>query len=156
MTDPLSLLPPANCIERTATIAEMDTRAAAQRWADTWQQSWSARTTEPIVALYAPDAEYLVSPFREPNIGPEGARVYLNRVLAEESEVTARFGEPIVDGDRAAVQWWANYVEAGRPITLAGTSVLRFNDDGLVTDEWDAWEEIEGRRSPASNWGRAR
>jgi hypothetical protein len=141
-------------LDAAATIAAVDTRAAAQRWADTWQRSWNANEVEPIVALYAPDAEYLVSPFREPNIGPEGARVYLNRVLAEERQVSSRFGEPIVDGHRAAVQWWATYMEGDRYITLAGTSVLRFNDDGLVVDEWDAWEGIEGHRTPADNWGR--
>lgn len=133
----------------------METRDAAQRWADTWQRNWNGRNVEPIVALYAPDAEYAVSPFREPGLGPEGVRVYLNRVFAEESDVSSRFGEPIVDGDRAAVQWWATYLEAGRYITLAGTSVLRFDDQGLVVDEWDTWEEIEGHRTPADSWARA-
>jgi predicted SnoaL-like aldol condensation-catalyzing enzyme len=133
----------------------MNTRRAAQRWADTWQRSWNANHPEPIVALYAPEAVYTVSPFREPNMGHDGARAYLTEVLAEEGQVAARFGEPIVDGSRAAVQWWATFVEEGRDITLAGTSVLRFNDDGLVTDEWDAWEEIESHRSPPEGWGTA-
>jgi len=134
----------------------VETRDAARRWADTWQRNWSARNAEPIAALYAPDAEYSVSPSREPNIGPEGARVYLNRVFGEESEISSRFGEPIVDGNRAAIQWWATYVEAGRYITLAGTSVLQFNDDGLVIDEWDTWEEMDGHHTPDDGWGRPR
>lgn len=133
----------------------METRAAAQRWADTWQRNWIAGRPEPIAALYGPGASYAVSPFREPNIGPEGALAYVSRVLSEESDVTAHFGEPIVDGRRAAIQWWATYVEAGGDITLAGTSVLRFDADGLVIDEWDAWEEMHGRRSPDDGWGRA-
>ena len=134
----------------------METRDAAQRWADTWRQSWNANDTDAIVALYAPGATYAVSPFREPNIGPQGAQSYLARVLAEESNVDARFGNPIVDGARAAVQWWATYVEDGRNISLAGTSVLTFDDDGLVADEWDAWEEVEGHRAPPDGWGQAR
>jgi hypothetical protein len=149
----IRLLPSPSC--HAGTLPAVETRDAAQRWADTWQRNWNGRNVEPIVALYAPDAEYAVSPFREPGLGPEGVRVYLNRVFAEESDVSSRFGEPIVDGDRAAVQWWATYLEAGRYITLAGTSVLRFDDEGLVVDEWDTWEEIEGHRTPADSWGRA-
>lgn len=143
-------------LRQAVSICAMDTRAAAQRWADTWQRSWNANDPEPIVALYAQDATYTVSPFREPNIGPAGARQYLIRVLAEESNVQSQFGDPIVDGRRASVQWWATYIEDGRPLTLAGTSVLSFNDDGLVSDEWDAWEEIEGHRTPVDGWGRPR
>lgn len=131
----------------------MDTRAAAKSWADTWQRSWNASDPEPIIALYAPDAIYTVSPFREPNIGTQGARAYLMRVLAEESAVDAQFGEPIVDGRRAAVQWWATFLEDGRRTTLAGTSVLRFNDHGLVVDEWDAWDQADGLVEPPARWG---
>jgi hypothetical protein len=40
-------------------------------------------------------------------------------------------------------------------VTLAGTSVLRFDNDGLVVDEWDAWEEVEGHLTPPNGWGRA-
>jgi hypothetical protein len=133
----------------------MDTRSAARRWAETWRRNWVARDPEPIVALYAPDANYAVSPFSQPNNGREGARTYLERVLNEEMNVEAWFAEPIVDGERAAVQWWATYVEDGHDVSLAGTSVLRFDDHGLVTDEWDAWEQVDGHRAPPQKWSRA-
>ena len=41
-------------------------------------------------------------------------------------------------------------------MTYAGTSTLRFDADGLVLDEWDTWNEAEGRHEPADGWGRAR
>jgi hypothetical protein len=44
-----------------------------------------------------------------------GVRSYLARNFTVESEVECRFDEPIADGDRAAVQWWASWVEAGNP-----------------------------------------
>ena len=64
----------------------------------------------------------------------------------------AWFGQPIVDGDRAAVAWWASLTEDGREITLAGTSLLRFDADGLVADEWDTWNQADGRVAPTSGW----
>ena len=131
----------------------MDTRAAARRWADTWQRCWTTGEADEIAALYAPEGRYSTGPFREPYIGPAGALAYLRPVFAEESNVESRFGDPIVDGDRAAVQWWASLTEPDREVTYAGTSTLRFDADGLVTDEWDSWNETEGRREPPAGWG---
>ena len=63
--------------------------------------------------------------------------------------------EPIVAGDRAAVSWWASLLENGREMTLAGTSVLRFDGDGLVIEQWDAWNQADERRQPP-DWSPAR
>lgn len=130
-----------------------DTLAAARTWASTWQRCWEALAPDPIVALYAEDAIFSSHPAREPHHGRAGVREYVKDAFADESDVRAWFDEPIVDGDRAAVRWWAALREAGEEVTLAGTSVLRFDEDGLVTDQWDAWHLIPGRNEPPSGWG---
>jgi hypothetical protein len=127
----------------------MDTRDATRRWADTWRWAWEALDAPAIEALYAADVEYISAPFRD----SEAPRDYLARAFGGEEGVRAWFGDPIVDGERAAVQWWAALTENGREITLAGTSVLRFDDRGLVVSQWDAWDEIAGRRDPPPGWG---
>jgi len=111
-----------------------------------------ANQPEPIIALYGDGASYGTAPFREPRMGQSGARDYLAPVLAAQQNVRAWFGEPIVDGDRAAVAWWAIATEEGRLITYAGVSLLRFDEDGLVIDEWDAWNMVEGEREPTPGW----
>jgi hypothetical protein len=126
----------------------MDARDAARRWAETWQRAWEALDRPAVEALYAPDADYVSAPFR----ASEPPTAYLARAFAGESDVRARFGDPIVDDDRAAVQWWATLIEDGRAITLAGTSVLRFDARGVVVSQWDAWDEIEGHREPPAGW----
>src|SRR5919108_6001347 len=126
----------------------METRDAARRWAQTWQRAWEALDAPAIGALYARDADDVGAPFR----ASEAPMSYVERAFAEESEVRAWFGDPIVDGDRAAVQWWATLTEDGRGITLAGTSVLRFDAQGLVVSQWDAWGELDGRREPPAGW----
>jgi hypothetical protein len=53
---------------------------------------------------------------------------------------------PVVDGDRAAVDWWAVVTGAdGSVETLAGTSLLRFSDEGLVVEQRDVWASATGR-----------
>jgi hypothetical protein len=37
----------------------------------------------------------------------------------------------------------ASWIENGHPVTLAGTTVLAFDDDGLVVDYRDYWNQEE-------------
>jgi hypothetical protein len=129
----------------------MDTDNAAGRWAATWERAWTAGDVDAIVALYAPTAIYRSHPHREPEVG--GARGYVSRTFAEETRVQCRFGAPIAAGDRAAVEWWASFDEMGTDITLSGTTVLRFDVDGLVVDHVDYWVQGEGRLPPFTAWG---
>ena len=132
--------------------AVTDIREAAARWARTWTEAWQALDVEPIVALYAPDATFSTEPFREAYRGHPGVREYVTRAFAEEEGPRVWVSEPIVDGNRAAISWWAALREDDGDATLAGTSVLRYDDDGLVTEQWDAWNVLAEKRSPPSDW----
>jgi hypothetical protein len=132
----------------------VDTAAAAQRWAETWQRAWPERDADAIVALYADSVPYRALAFREPDQGLVGVRGYLEREFEVEQEIECRFGKPIVGGDRAAVEWWASWVEDGVPLTLAGATVLRFDADGLVIDHRDYWNQLERREPPYAGWTR--
>ncbi len=112
----------------------VDTRLAAQRWAQVWERGWPEHDVAVISALYAEGAFWQQHPFREPEPG------YLARVFAEEESAQCRFGPPIVDGDQAAVPWSAQTTLAdGGTEDLAGVSLLRFRADGLVVEERDFW-----------------
>jgi ketosteroid isomerase-like protein len=119
----------------------VETTAAARRWAEVWREAWAALDPEPIVALYAGDALFLSQPFRE----PESAAEYVRRELAEEQWAEPWFGEPLVDGDRAAVEWHAFVREDGLDVTLAGVSLLRFDAAGLCVEQRDTFAVVEGR-----------
>ncbi|MGD0701595.1 MAG: nuclear transport factor 2 family protein [Trebonia sp.] len=112
----------------------MDTREAAQRWADVWERGWREHDADAINALYAEGALWQQHPFREPEQG------YLDRVFAEEESAQCQFGTPIVDGDQAAVRWSAQTrLTDGSTEDLAGVSLLRFRPDGLVVEHRDFW-----------------
>lgn len=133
-----------------------DPREQARRWAATWQRGWEDGELESIVGLYASEATFSSQPFREIHRGRAGVREYVAGAFADESDVRARFAEPIVEGDRACVQWWAGLIEGGEEMTLAGTSVLRFDADGLVLEQSDTWNQAAGRRDPPAGWARQR
>ena len=91
--------------------------------------------------------------FASRDLGLTGVRRYLSVNFAIEDEIECWFGEPVVGGHRAAVEWWATWVEGGERLTLAGTTLLRFGDDGLVVDHRDYWNEIDRREPPYERWG---
>lgn len=130
----------------------MEATAAARRWAETWLRAWPDRDVDAIVALYADAASYRALAFREPHLGLAGVRSYLDENFGAESEIECWFGEPLVSGDRAAVEWWGTWVEEGQRLTLAGTTLLQFDDAGRVVDHRDYWNQVERREPPYAGW----
>jgi hypothetical protein len=104
-----------------------------------------------IASVYAEGATYRSHPMREPE--PGSALGYVSREFAREDRIECRFGSPIASGDRAAVEWWATWVEDGRHVTLAGATVLRFDEVGRVVEHVDYWVERDGRIEPFATWG---
>jgi hypothetical protein len=126
----------------------METAEAARRWADVWQTAWPARDLEAIAAMYAEHAKYRALAFRPPDLGVAGVRDYLTRTFATESHIVCRFGTPVVQGDRAAVEWWASWDENDAPVTLAGATLLTFDSSGQIIDHRDYWNDATGRVRP--------
>jgi uncharacterized protein (TIGR02246 family) len=133
----------------------MDPREAADRWAATWTAAWKAHDVEAVVALYAEDCVHRSAPFRPPHRGRQGVRDYVAGAFADEQAVEeVRFGTPVVQGDRACVEYWARFRdEHGAPATLAGCGFARFDGDGLVTEVRDYWHLEAGDRPPPEGWG---
>jgi hypothetical protein len=126
--------------------------ASARTWAATWSTSWPRKDKGAIAALYADSATYRALAFREPRSGIAGVNGYLEVVFGEEDEIECWFGDPIVDGDRAAVQWWASWVEEAQAVTMAGVTILRFDDEGKVSEHRDYWNQIDSRVNPYAGW----
>ena len=128
----------------------MTTDEAAKRWAAVWSMAWPAADVEAIVALYAPNAIFQSHPFRD----PQSPREYVEAVFGDQAQAECRFGRPLVAGDRAAVSWWGVIVSRDRSTeSVAGTSLLRFDTDGLVLEQRDAWAG-EPRRRELPDWAR--
>ncbi len=121
----------------------MDTETAVRRWVAGWSQAWPGGDAARVAALYADGAVFFSHPFRE----AQAPKEYALWAFGEQSEATCRFGEPVVSGDRAAVDWCAVIIGVdGSVETVAGTSLLRFAADGLVLEQRDAWSGEPGRR----------
>jgi hypothetical protein len=128
----------------------VDADAAARRWIDAWSRAWRELDADLLEPIYAPDASHRSHPFRAPRNPLE----YAGWAFAEEEgQPEVWMGEPFVAGERAAIEWWASVIENGEQVTLAGTSIVRFDADGRVTEQHDYWGQADGRVPPWAGWG---
>jgi uncharacterized protein (TIGR02246 family) len=133
-------------------MAETEMNAAL--WIAAYERAWREKDAEGVLRLFTEDAVYRSSPFREPSVGHDGIREYWHGATAHQEEVELRFGEPVVEGNRAAVEWWGTMRDAGEEITLPGILVLRFASDGRCEELREYWHVESGRFDPPAGWGR--
>jgi ketosteroid isomerase-like protein len=127
----------------------VDTEAAVRAWIKAWDDAWRAKDATPLAAVYADDAVFRSHPFRDPQPPLEYAR----GAFAEEGEeLELWWSEPLVSGDRAAVEYWAVLTENNELVSLAGIATLRFGADGRVAEQHDYWASTPGRTPPWPEW----
>ena len=122
-------------------------------WIERYQRAWRERDSDAAAALFTDDGVYRSHSFREPNVGHDVIRAYWERAVATQREIDLRFGAPVVDGNRAAVEWWGTMMDAGEPVTLVGILMLRFSGDGRCEELREAWVAEPERRDPPPGWG---
>ena len=122
-------------------------------WLERYRRAWIDRDAEAASRLFTNDAIYREQPFQAPFVGREAIRDYWARVTASQTGVELRYGQPVVDGDRLAVEWWANLDTTDGPVTLAGEFLLRFADSGECRELREYWLLTPARVDPPSGWG---
>jgi hypothetical protein len=124
-----------------------------ETWVETYRRAWEEADDELVAGLFSEDATYRSNIFEEPHLGRAGIGEYWRTVTSTQREVSVRMGRPIVDGDRAAVEWWTTMESDGSEITLPGCLLLRFDEDGRCVSLHEHWEWAEGTRRPPPEWG---
>jgi hypothetical protein len=122
-------------------------------WIEGYRRAWVERDPQAAAALFTEDASYRSSPFVEPNLGQEGVVAYWTQATSTQADVEVEMGEPLVEGNHAAVEWWTRMRADGDEITLVGCLLLRFAPDGRCEDLREYWNYESGRLPPHEGWG---
>jgi SnoaL-like domain len=128
-------------------------RERVESWLEGYRRAWEQADTPAVLGLFTEDASYRSHPLRPAHAGHHGIAGYWNQVTADQQEVRVRFGGPIVDGRRVAVEWWTLMRAGGSPTTLVGCLVLAFAGDGRCRDLRECWNLTEGLVDPPAGWG---
>lgn len=124
-----------------------------EEWIEAYGRAWREKDPDAAAALFTESAIYRSHPLREPHVGSAAIHAYWSRATADQEAFELRFGTPIVAGDRAAVEWWAQMRADGADVTLPGILYLRFAADGRCEELREAWHLEDGRHQPPSGWG---
>jgi len=122
-------------------------------WLDDFGKVWRESDAVGAAALHPADGVYRNSPFLpQPFVGTDEIRGFWERALVGVSEIDFRYGAPVIDGDRVAVEWWVTEMNGGEAATLAGIFLLTFEGD-KVADLREAFVKQSGKHEPHEGWG---
>jgi hypothetical protein len=122
-------------------------------WLERYRLAWIERDADAASRLFTEDAAYREKPFAAPFVGRAAIRDYWATVTASQTSVELRYGQPVVDGRRLAVEWWANLQTTEGPLTLAGEFLLLFAESGDCRELREYWVLTQGRVEPPPGWG---
>jgi hypothetical protein len=123
-------------------------------WIEGYRRAWEEDDAELVLTLFTEDASYRSSPFREPNLGHEGIHAYWTRAAGRQTGVKVRMGEPVVDGNVVAVEWWTTMDDPeDGTVTLPGCLLLQFAPDGRCFDLREYWNVEPGTVESHEGWG---
>jgi hypothetical protein len=122
-------------------------------WLERYRRAWVERDADAAADLFTEDALYREQPFAQPFAGREAIRHYWSTVTRTQSRVELRYGSPVVEARRVAVEWWANLLNDGSPMTLAGEFLLAFDEHGRCRELREYWAHAPARVEPPSGWG---
>jgi limonene-1,2-epoxide hydrolase len=125
----------------------------AIRWIERYGDAWRTKDDTAAARLFSEDASYQSHPLRAPHVGRAAIAAYWRAATETQLDLDLRFGRPITEDNRVAVEWWASGEEADGDFTLPGCLVLTFDDDGLCRDLREYWNIGDGRHQPLPSWG---
>lgn len=132
-----------------------------EEWIAAYGRAWREKDDEGVAALFTEDAVYRSSPTGAPHVGSAAIAAYWRRATATQQDFQLQFGTPLIDGNRVAVEWWANMrdpdwrPEAATPeVTLPGCLLLRFAPDGRCAELREYYNPSFGASiSAPAGWG---
>jgi hypothetical protein len=129
------------------------TRLTVNRWIRNYTKAWLKKDAKAIASLFVEDATYHSHPFRPGTHGRKSILDYTLGALDVGQVYEVRFGKPVVEGSRAAVEYWTTMKEKVEDVTLAGCIMIRFAKNGLCKELHDHWVLQTGRQQAPAGWG---
>lgn len=144
-----------------ASAAYKVSKKTAGDWMAAYLDAWETRDADAVEKIFTPNAVYQSIPGvgSETFVGREAIHKYWFDVTREQSKIHAVQGEPIVTGNRAAIEIWVTFRDpeyepkGNHMITLLETNILTFVKGGLVSKNVEYWNIIPGVHAPPKGWG---
>ncbi|MFG3438725.1 nuclear transport factor 2 family protein [Nonomuraea sp. NPDC047897] len=130
-------------------------RATVIGWVERYLQAWKDKDDVAVGKLFTRDAVYQEVPGDRDRtfVGRAAIRKYWRGITKGQSDVTTRYGEPVIQGDRAAVELWITLKGGGKWMTIIETNVMTFDRHARVSRNAEYWTLRQGKFAPPRGWG---
>lgn len=122
---------------------------AIDAWLANYGRAWQARDPITFSELFAADAAYYWTPFREPQLGREAITTAVRAAFSGQRDI--HFSFRVLAGSAApyVAHWTCEFtrISSGRQATVDGIFVLRFDDQGQCAEFREWWHSDESERS---------
>jgi hypothetical protein len=129
-------------------------RERVDAWLEAYRRAWEEADTRAIPGMFTQEASYRAHPLGMAHTGHDGIADYWTRATAGQQDGQVRFGDPIVDGDRVAAEFWTIMRSDGSPVTVAGCLLLALVPGGRCRSLRECWHETGTLLAPPPDWGR--
>lgn len=136
-------------------------KQTATKWMQGYLQAWETRDADAVVKLFTPHGVYQSIPgvSNQTFVGRKAIHKYWFDVTRPQSMIHGIQGQPIVSGNRAAIEIWVTFRDpvynpkGQHMITLLETNVVTFVRSGLASKNVEYWNIIPGVHAPPPGWG---
>jgi SnoaL-like domain len=144
-----------------ASAAYKVSKQTATNWMQGYLNAWETRDANAVVKLFTLNGVYQSIPgvSSQTFVGRKAIHKYWFDVTRPQSMVHGIQGQPIVSGDRAAIEIWVTFRDpvynpkGNHMITLLETNVVTFVRGGLASKNVEYWNIVPGVHSPPPGWG---
>jgi hypothetical protein len=127
-------------------------RSRLDSWVEELRLAWEQADPPRAAALFTADAKYHSHPLQPPLIGNAAIEAYWEKATSTQSDVRVQMGNPLLDGDKAVVEWWTVMTDGGAETTDAGALVLEFDGERCANLR-EYWNMTEGKIQSPEGWG---
>jgi SnoaL-like domain len=139
--------------ERAMSQGMSRDREAAVAFVDGYGRTWESWDIPGFVGLFSDEVVYVAHATQETVVGREALASYLRKEAAEQGQVSVRMGNPVIDGDRVAAEFWVMATSEGKDATIAGCLIAHLGPDGKCHFFREYWFDMEGHTSTYEGWG---
>jgi len=128
-------------------------RERAVAFVDGYGHAWESWDIPGFVDLFSDEVVYVAHATEETVVGRAALTSYLRKEAAEQGQVSVRMGNPVIDGDRVAAEFWVTATSEGEDATIAGCLIAHLSSDGRCHFFREYWFDVEGHTSAYEGWG---
>jgi ketosteroid isomerase-like protein len=128
-------------------------RENAVAFVDAYGRTWESEDVPGFVDLFSEEVVYVAHATEETVVGRAALASYLRKEDAEQGEVRVRMGDPVIEGDRVAAEFWVTATSGNGAATIVGCFIARLAEDGRCASFREYWFDVEGHKGAYEGWG---